>query len=113
MFEVAVIVVLILINGFFVMSEIAIVSSRKVRLEKKAEEGSRSAKAALKLANAPQRTLSTIQFFITLIGFIAAAYGGNELSGPIGNYFERFEWTREYADALGISTVVAFTTFLS
>lgn len=113
MFEVAVIVVLILINGFFVMSEIAIVSSRKVRLEKKAEEGSRSARAALKLANSPQRTLSTIQFFITLIGFIAAAYGGNELADPIARYFEKFEWTREYADALGITTIVAFTTFIS
>ena len=113
MFEVAVIVVLILINGFFVMSEIAIVSSRKVRLEKKAEEGNSSARAALKLANNPQRTLSTIQFFITLIGFIAAAYGGNELAGPIARHFEQFEWTREYAEALGISTIVAFTTFIS
>jgi putative hemolysin len=113
MFEVAVVVVLILINGFFVMGEIAVVSSRKVRLEKKAKEGSRGAAVALKLASNPQRTLSTIQFFITLLGFVAAAYGGNELSEPIADYFRKYELTNEYADILGISTVVAFTTYLS
>jgi len=113
MAEIAFIVVLIFINGFLVMSEIAIVSSRKVRLEKKAKEGSRAAAVALKLANNPQRTLSTIQFFITLSGFIAAAYGGNELAGPAADYFRKFSYTEDYADVLGIGVVVALTTYLS
>ena len=61
----------------------------------------------------PQRTLSTIQFFITLSGFIAAAYGGNELAGPAADYFRKYSFTAKYADALGIGAVVAMTTYLS
>ena len=67
MFEVVIIFLLVILNGFFVMSEIAIVSSRKVRLEKKSNDGSYGATIALKMANAPAKTLSTIQFYITLL----------------------------------------------
>lgn len=108
-----IIVLLMILNGFFVLSEFAIITSRKVRLEKKANEGSRSAKIALKLANQPQRTLSAIQFFITLVGFIAAAYGGAELTEPLAAFYRKISYTERYADNLGFITIVAVTTYLS
>ncbi len=101
------------LNGFFVLSEFAIITARKVRLAKKANEGNRSAKIALQLANHPQRTLSAIQFFITLVGFIAAAYGGVELSEPLANFYRDIPYTAKYADNLGFITIVAFTTYMS
>ncbi len=108
-----IILFLIVINSFFVLSEIAIITARKPRLSKKANEGSRQAKIALQLANQPQRTLSTIQIFITLVGFIAAAYGGAELSDPLSEYYSRYVFTRRYANYLGIATVIVATTYLS
>lgn len=104
---------LISLNGFFVLSEFAIVTARKVRLAKKANEGSRSAKIALQLANHPQRTLSAIQFFITLVGFIAAAYGSVELSEPLADFYRSIPFTAKYADNLGFITIVGFTTYIS
>lgn len=101
------------LNGFFVLSEFAIITARKVRLAKRANEGSRSAKIALQLANHPQRTLSAIQFFITLVGFIAAAYGGVELSEPLAEFYRGIPFTAKYADNLGFITIVAFTTYMS
>ena len=73
--QIAVIVVLTLLNGFFAMSETALVSSRKARLRQRAEAGDRGARAALEMAASPNRFLSTVQIGISLIGVLAGAFG--------------------------------------
>jgi putative hemolysin len=77
--QIAVIVLLILLNGLFAMSETALVSSRKARLRQRAEEGARGARTALALAASPNRFLSTVQIGISLIGVLAGAFGGRRL----------------------------------
>ena len=81
--QVLIVIVLILLNGFFAMSELAIVSARRVRLEGHGRGGSRGAAKALKLAEDPTGFLSTVQVGITLIGIFAGAYSGATLSGPL------------------------------
>ena len=78
--EILIILLLILANGIFAMTEIAIVSSRKSRLERQAAEGSNGAKQALELANDPTELLSTVQVGITLIGIVTGAFGGATLA---------------------------------
>jgi putative hemolysin len=73
--QVAIIVLLILLNGFFAMSETALVSSRKARLRQRAAEGKKGARAALELADSPNRFLSTVQIGISLIRVLAGAPG--------------------------------------
>ena len=82
--QIAVIVLLILLNGFFAMSETALVSSRKARLRQRAEEGARGARTALELAASPNRFLSTVQIGISLIGVLAGAFGGAQRRGDRG-----------------------------
>ena len=74
--EILLIFVLLLINGIFSMSELAVVSARRIRLQQQAEKGSRGAQAALELAENPNNFLSTVQIGITLIGILAGAFGG-------------------------------------
>src|SRR5690242_8937036 len=81
--QVLVIVFLIFLNGFFAMSELAVLSSRRARLEQLADEKVRGARAALKLLEDPTRFLSTAQAGITLIGVFAGAYSGATLAGPL------------------------------
>lgn len=78
--EILVLLCLILLNGLFAMAEIAIVSSRKVRLLQRADDGQRGAQAALKLANDPSRFLSTVQIGITSISILSGVYGEAALS---------------------------------
>ncbi len=78
--EIVVILLLTLANGFFAASQIAVVSSRRGRLQQRAEEGSRGAAVALDLAENPNRFLSTVQVGITLISTFAAAFGGASLA---------------------------------
>src|SRR5690606_38040331 len=85
----AILVALILLNGVFAMSELAIVSARTARLRMAAERGSSGARTALQLAADPGKFLSTVQIGITLVGIIAGAYSGATLGGPVG---ERLEW---------------------
>ena len=75
---------LIVLNGVFAMSELAIVSAKPSKLRSRAEDGSASAKTALRLAAEPGRFLSTVQIGITLIGIIAGAYSGASLGQPVG-----------------------------
>ncbi|WP_282456981.1 CNNM domain-containing protein [Chitinophaga sedimenti] len=92
--EVVIILVLILLNGIFSMSEIALVSARKARLENAANKGDEKAKAALKLANNPDTFLSTVQIGITLIGILTGLYSGENLKADIRGFiwkiFPRF-----------------------
>jgi putative hemolysin len=76
LWEALVIILLLIANGVFAMSEIAIVSSRKARLQERADRGDAKARTALDLANAPNEFLSTVQIGITLVGILAGAFGG-------------------------------------
>ncbi|WP_086607080.1 hemolysin family protein [Erythrobacter donghaensis] len=111
--DLLIILVLVVINGVFAMSELAIVSAKTSALEAKAEAGSVSARIAIQLAADPGKFLSTVQIGITLIGIVAGAYSGASLGGPVG---ERLEWLGlpgEYADETGFAVVIAITTYLS
>ena len=86
--EIVIILGLIFFNGILSMSEIAMVSARKSRLETAAKKGSKTAKTALRLANEPDRFLSTIQIGITLIGILTGLYSGEALAGDLARWLE-------------------------
>ena len=111
--DVAIILALIALNGAFSMSELAVVSSRKPRLEALARKGSSGAEAALKLAADPGRFLSSVQIGITLIGIIAGAYSGASLGGPMGERLELLGMGEKLAETTGFVIVIALTTYLS
>ena len=111
--DVAIILALVALNGAFAMSELAIVSARKARLEALAKAGSRGATTALAMAADPGKLLSTSQIGITLIGIIAGAYSGASLGGPVG---ARLGWTglsAPTAQTVGFAIVIGLTTFAS
>lgn len=113
--ELLIIVTLVLANGVFAMSEIAVVSSRKARLQELADKGDAKAKAALDLANSPNRFLSTVQVGITLIGILAGAFGGATLSQSLSIYLQRVPLAliSESAEAIALVIVVLCITYLS
>ena len=111
--DLAIILVLVVINGVFAMSELAIVSAKTSALEARAEGGSASARIAIQLAANPGKFLSTVQIGITLIGIIAGAYSGASLGGPVGERLQALGLPGEYADTTGFAVVIAFTTYLS
>ncbi len=114
LFDIAIILVLIVLNGVLAMTELAVVSSRRNRLEAKAEAGNRSAKIALDLKDDPSKFLSTVQIGITLIGVFSGAFSGVMLAEPLGDYFgEVFPTLGERADDLAIGLVVTGVTYLS
>lgn len=111
--ELLVVVLLILLNGFFAMSELAVISARRVRLQQMAEAGHRGARAALRLHDDPSRFLSTVQIGISLVGILAGAYGGATLSEPLADSLRSLPALARYADAIAIAVVVAGITYLS
>lgn len=113
--EVLVIILLILINGYFAMSEMAVVSSRRARLQQLAEEKrSKGARAALELADDPGNFLSTVQVGITLVGIIAGAYGGSTLAERLGRVLDaEVAWIAPYGQQVAFALVVAAITYLS
>ncbi|WP_322806712.1 hemolysin family protein [Thermanaerothrix sp.] len=111
--EILIIFLLILLNGFFAMSEMALVSARKVRLQQQAEEGEKGAKTALTLTESPNQFLSTIQIGITLIGILAGALGGATLSGDLAHWLARWPALAPYSQALALAIVVLLTTYFS
>jgi putative hemolysin len=111
--QIILILVLILANGVFAMAEIAVVSSRRPRLQQRAEEGDASAAAALRLANNPGDLLSAVQVGITLIGILAGAFGGATLADNLSRSLERIPWLAPYAHSLSLILVVIAITFLS
>lgn len=112
-FDVAIIVVLILINGIFAMSELAIVSARKAKLKSLADGGSSGARTALRLAADPGKFLSTVQIGITLIGIIAGAFSGASLGGPVAERLAALGMKPDWADSAGFALVIGFTTYAS
>jgi len=112
-FDLAILAGLILLNGVFAMSELAIVSARQARLQMAAQRGSGAAQVALDLAADPGKFLSTVQIGITLVGIIAGAYSGATLGGPVG---ERLQWlglSAHSAQNAGFAVVIALTTYFS
>jgi putative hemolysin len=111
--DVAIIVALVALNGVFAMSELAIVSARKPRLEAMARRGHSGARIAIELGADPGRFLSTVQIGITLIGIIAGAYSGASLGGPTGERIAQLGIKPETAEIVGFAIVIGITTFLS
>jgi putative hemolysin len=112
-FEILLIFLLLLLNGVFAMSEIAVVSARKVRLQQRAATGDAAAAAALALAEEPTRFLSTVQIGISLIGIMTGAYGGATLAGAISSALSTVPALAPHSDALGLATVVLVITYFS
>jgi putative hemolysin len=111
--EILIIVLLLAANGMFAMTEIAVVSARKARLQRLAATGDARAKAALELAESPNRFLATVQIGITLVGVLAGAFGGATLAGGIAKALQGFQHLAPYGEAIGIGTVVLGITFCS
>ncbi len=111
--ELLVLALLILINGFFAMAELAIVSARRVRLQQMAEAGKRGAATALRLIDDPVKLLSTTQVGITLIGIIAGAYSGATLADPVADYLRTIPALAPYAHALALGGVVVGVAYIT
>ncbi len=111
--EISVILVLVLLNGAFAMSELAIVSSRRSRLLAMQRQGSLGAEAALALADDPQRFLPTVQVGITLVGIFAGAFGGARLSGTLGAALDAIPGVAPYGTEIAFGLVVIAITYLS
>ncbi|WP_445458509.1 hemolysin family protein [Flavobacterium sp. HNIBRBA15423] len=95
------------------MSEIALISARKNRLETAAKKGNKNAKIALDLANSPNTFLSTVQIGITLIGILTGIYSGDKITSDVKNYIASFEILESYADSIAVGIVVVILTFFS
>jgi putative hemolysin len=111
--EVLILLVLIFVNGLFVMSEIALVSARKSRLEYLADKGDFKAKRALTLSNSPEKFLSAAQIGITLIAILTGVYSGERFSADLKPYIEKIGFLREYAGGISTTIIVVIVTFLS
>lgn len=105
--------ILFLLNGVFAMSELAIASSRKTRLQQWADEGDDRAAVALRLAEHPNRFLATVQIGITLIGIVTGFYGGATLSEPVAQFLARFPAIAPYSRSIAVIFVVGLVTYLS
>lgn len=111
--ELAVILLLLVVNGIFSMSEMAVVSARKTRLQHRAEDGDAGARAALDLAANPSNFLSTVQVGITLVGVLAGAFGGAGLSEVLAAALRDVRWIGGYADPVALGIVVTGITYFS
>lgn len=111
--EIIIIILLILLNGIFSMSEMALVSSKIFRLKSEKKKGSSRAKTALKLAENPSRFLSTVQIGITLIGILLGIFSGDKLTSDLTGYISKFDIVAEYARGISAFIIVAVITFLS
>lgn len=111
--EIFIILSLIILNGLLAMSEIAMVSARKSRLETDAKKGSKSASTALKLANEPDRFLSTIQIGITLIGILTGLYSGEALADDFARFFRPLGFSEAHAYTFAKVIIVILVTYLT
>jgi putative hemolysin len=111
-----ILVALVLVNGLFAMAELSLFSSRGTRLKQMAKEGGRGARAALRLLDDPTRFLSTVQFYITLIGIAMGVYSGARFAPPLGTWLQGVDGlapVAEYLDTTAYVIVVVAVTFLS
>ena len=112
--EILIVVILIILNGLFSMTELAIINARKGLLEEKAEAGNLGARMAIELAEDPNEMFSTIQIGITLISIVTGLYSGATFSDPMATYIkEHILWLADYADTVSPIFIVSLTTYLS
>ena len=111
--ELAIILLLLVVNGIFAMSEMAVVSARKTRLQHRAEDGDAGARAALDLAANPSNFLSTVQVGITLVGVLAGAFGGARISEVLAESLRDVRWIGPHAKPVAFGLVVSAITYLS
>ncbi len=109
--EIFIILILILLNGVFAMSEIAMVSARKSRLETEAKKGDVAAKKALSLASNPGKFLSTVQIGITLIGIMTGFYSGEKIEEDLVIFLNGFQVLQPYSGTIAITIIVVTLTF--
>ncbi|MBT2186217.1 hemolysin family protein [Sphingobium nicotianae] len=112
-FDAAIVIALIALNGVFAMSELAIVSARRPRLQAMAKAGKRGAGAALDLSADPGKFLSTVQIGITGISVLAGAFSGEKLGGPLGLILQSFGMKPETAQNTGFAVAIIITTYVS
>src|SRR5207253_5773902 len=113
MTPILVILLLIVVNGIFVMAEMSVVSSRKPRLQQFANEGNHGAQAALELATHPDRFLATTQIGITLIAILTGAVGERTLTERLALRLERVPQFAEYSESIAFAIVVIGITYIS
>ncbi|MEA3543322.1 MAG: hemolysin family protein [Pseudomonadota bacterium] len=111
--DIVIILALVALNGVFAMSELAIVSARRPRLQAMEKAGRSGARVALELAADPGRFLSTVQIGITLIGIVAGAYSGASLGGPMSERLQGLGMTPNLAQNVGFALVIGLTTYAS
>lgn len=112
--EILVVLALILVNGLFAMSELALVSSRAGELRRRAEKGSRGAKVALAMIDDPSRLLSTVQIGITLVGIVAGAYSGATLGAHLAEWMDaEFPAMTGWNEEIAMTLVIGMITYLS
>ena len=111
--ELLIILLLILINGFFSLSEIAVISSKETRLNQARLTGSKGAVTALKLRDDSENFLSSVQVGITLVGLITGAYSGISLAGYVTPFFDKIDSLRPYSHGISISLIMFLTTYVT
>ena len=111
--ELLIILFLILLNGLFAMSEIAMVSSRKSRLEAASKRGDLAAKKALELSENPGKFLSTVQIGITLIGILTGIYSGQKIEDDLTAYINQYHLLQDYSKTIAVTLIVIILTFFS
>jgi putative hemolysin len=111
--QIVIVGLLILANGLFAMSEMAVVTARKSRLQESARKGNKSAQVALELAQSPSRFLSAVQIGITLIGILTGVFGGRPIAARLAAYLKTVPWIAPYSDAVALAIVVAAITYFS
>jgi putative hemolysin len=111
--QLSIVLLLIIVNGFFAMAEIALISARKARLQPVADSGSPGAQAALELKADPQRLLSTVQIGITLIAVLSGTFGQATLGEKLEYFLHSFEGIARYAHAISMAVVVIGISYLS
>lgn len=111
--EILIVFLLIVLNGVFALSEMAVVSSRRARLQQRINDGDLGAKTALHLAENPNAFLSTVQIGITLIGVLAGAVGGAAIAEPLAAWINDVPWLAAYSSSIALGSVVLVITSLS
>lgn len=111
--ELIIIVLLVVANGVFSLSEIAIVGARKTKLQEMLENGNKNAKYALYLANRKEELFATIQVGITSIGIITGMFSGASLSGPVGKMLSTIPWLAPYANQIAMVSIMLLVTYFS
>lgn len=111
--EILIVFLLILANGIFALSEMAVVSARKTRLQQRANDGDKGAEAALALSKEPTRFLSTTQVGITTIGILSGAVGGATIAEELAAALDRIAWLAPYSEAVSVGIVVLAITYFS